>query len=176
MVTRTLHNAKERMGPEEQLDLSDRPAPLEPTAIVFGVRHRSTAISADDDPALVEDPLDPSGRPGFRAPYVPVTGVVTSTTRLFGQDWVLIAGPGGAAWLGAAEQAASALGIGLRGVLVGAHLVDPDGTLTAKYGIGTAGASLVRPDGVVAWRSAAALSDPAGVLERVLARLLDRQW
>jgi aklavinone 12-hydroxylase len=169
VVTRTLHNARERMGPEEQLDLSDRPEPLEPNTIVFGVRYRSAAIVSDSSDDDAEDPLYPSGRPGFRAPYVAVTGVATSTTRLFGLDWVLIAGPDGAAWLDAADQVA------VRGVQVGVQIIDENGAVTAKYGIGTAGASLIRPDGVVAWRTDAASPDPAGTLNEVLTQLLAKR-
>jgi aklavinone 12-hydroxylase len=142
---------------------------LEPNTIVFGVRYRSAAIVSDSSDDDAEDPLYPSGRPGFRAPYVAVTGVVTSTTRLFGLDWVLIAGPDGAAWLDAADQVA------VRGVQVGVQIIDENGAVTAKYGIGTAGASLIRPDGVVAWRTDAASPDPAGTLNEVLTQLLARR-
>lgn len=168
VVTRTLHNARERMGPEEQLDLSDRPEPLEPNTIVFGVGYRSAAVLGEGTDES-EDPLNPSGRPGFRAPYVRVTGVVTSTTRLFGQTWVLIAGPDGSAWLDAIG-----VGIPVRGVQVGADIVDETGAVIEKYGIGTAGASLIRPDGVVAWRTNTASSDPAAALAGALTSLLAR--
>jgi hypothetical protein len=42
------------------------------------------------------------------------------------------------------------------------------------YGISASGASLVRPDGFVAWRSPSEGSDPAGELGRTLAAILDR--
>ncbi|WNV90507.1 hypothetical protein [Umezawaea sp. Da 62-37] len=53
-------------------------------------------------------------------------------------------------------------------------LTDPTGQLAAKYGIGERGASLVRPDGVVAWRSPDLVLDPAASVRQVLDVVLDR--
>ena len=53
-------------------------------------------------------------------------------------------------------------------------LVDPSGTFAAAFGVGADGAALVRPDGVLAWRSpAGSRADAAtltGVMKQVLAR------
>jgi putative polyketide hydroxylase len=55
------------------------------------------------------------------------------------------------------------LGVELTGDgLAEAHGLDPDGAL------------LVRPDGFVAWRSPAAVADPAAELDRVLRAVLAR--
>ena len=66
--------------------------------IELGYRHLSAAVLAetDDDGALWEDPGEPSGRPGFRAPHVPITvaGVERSALDLFGRGFVLLAGLG----------------------------------------------------------------------------------
>jgi aklavinone 12-hydroxylase len=53
-------------------------------------------------------------------------------------------------------------------------LTDPSGQLAARYGIGERGASLVRPDGVVAWRSPDLVLDPVATVRQVLDSLLDR--
>jgi len=48
---------------------------------------------------------------------------------------------------------------------------DPE-ALAAAFGIGAAGASLVRPDGFVAWRTSTPAEDPAATLREVLGRVL----
>lgn len=175
VVNTSLHNAKQRMWPE--LDLSGAPEPIDQIRLVLGYRVRSTAVIADDDDtAPTEDPFRPSGRPGFRAPHVPLVrdGVELSTMDLFGTGWVLITGQEGGVWHAAAKHAAEILGIRIDTYGLGPDLTDPTGTLAERYGIGIAGASLVRPDGVVAWRCDDEPTDPATRLLAVLAHLLDR--
>jgi aklavinone 12-hydroxylase len=70
---------------------------------------------------------------------------------------------------------AGTLGVRLTAYRVGSELTDLSGELPGRYGIGDAGASLVRPDGVVAWRSGHAEPDADGHLLTVLCRLLDRE-
>ncbi|GHE87896.1 hypothetical protein GCM10018782_65790 [Streptomyces griseoaurantiacus] len=62
----------------------------------------------------------------------------------------------------------------LRAVGLDGQLTDPEDRLVEAYGIGDGGASLVRPDGVVAWRSAVEVPDPTATLHRVICQLLDR--
>jgi hypothetical protein len=57
---------------------------------------------------------------------------------------------------------------------VGTDLLDAAGPvagqIAGRYGIGSAGAVLIRPDGFVAWRaSGPAWADPARILQQVLA-------
>jgi putative polyketide hydroxylase len=85
---------------------------------------------------------------------------------------VLLAGPGGAGWLAAGERVGERLGVPLRGYRLEVELAAAD--LTAAHGLGADGALLVRPDGFVAWRSAAAVDDPAAELDRVLRATLSR--
>ena len=173
IVIASLHNAKTRLAPS--LDLSDVPDPLDAFALGFGFRCRSNAVIIDDDdPAPTEDPTKPSGRPGFRAPHVPVivNGTELSTIDLYGNCWVLIAADD--SWSAAAEDAANVFGVGLLSYRIGTDLIDPSGRLADRYGIGDAGASLIRPDGVVAWRTTVADTEPTATLVTALARLLDR--
>ena len=69
---------------------------------------------------------------------------------------------------------ADRLGIVVRTVGLGPGLTDPADRLVGAYGIGHGGASLVRPDGVVAWRADFEVADAAGTLHTVLSRLLAR--
>lgn len=151
---------------------------LDPLTITFGLRCRSTAVLDDGpDDDLAEDPMTPTGRPGFRAPHVPLVrgdGDVLSTVDLFGDGWTLLTGAEGGVWHSAAERAARELGVRLDSCGLGPHLTDPGDRLRTRYGIGDSGASLVRPDGVVAWRCSYEVSDPAATLLAALRTLLGR--
>ena len=96
------------------------------------------------DPAgpLHENPRESKGRPGTRAPHFRrVDG--GSTLDLFGRNFVLLAGPEASAWREAARSSPADLDV---------HRIDDTGFAEA-YGITPAGATLVRPDGFVAWRA-----------------------
>ncbi|GAB3913314.1 FAD-dependent monooxygenase [Kibdelosporangium lantanae] len=136
--------------------------------LVLGFRYRSAAVhTGDDDPADVENPYEPTGRPGFRAPHVWL-GTRSSTVDLFGSGFVLLAGPDGGCWTSAADEVGTKLGVPVR-----THVIDT-GDFLARYGISPSGATLVRPDGVIAWRATEAPSDPTRVLLDVLTTTLAR--
>jgi hypothetical protein len=54
-------------------------------------------------------------------------------------------------------------------------LTDPDGAFPAAFGVGPEGAVIVRPDGVIAWRSVGDAADPRAAVEEAMAHLLMRQ-
>jgi aklavinone 12-hydroxylase len=173
VVAESLANYVDRMAPH--LRSGAVPTPAGYLEVVFGVRQRSEAVLIDDDdPAPVENPLEPSGRPGFRAPHLPLlaNGIEVSTVDFFGRDWVLLTGAEGGVWHEAAKHVADRLGIVVRTVGLGPDLTDPADRMVEVYGIGHGGASLVRPDGVVAWRTDFEVADAAGTLQSVLSRLL----
>ena len=150
---------------------------VDEAAVELGYRYRSSAIAgAADDDAMWEDPREPSGRPGFRAPHLPITvdGVERSTLDLFGRRFVVLAGSGGESWRAGALAAGTALGIPVDAHRVADDVVDPTGSFEALYGTGTGGAVLVRPDGFVAWRASATHPAPeaelAGALGAAVAR------
>jgi len=129
--------------------------------IEVGYRQLSGAVMGADDDALWEDPREPSGRPGFRAPHVPLDGE-RSTLDLFGREFVVLAARDGESWCAAA-----------RALSVDAHRIEVEGFESA-YGTGPAGAVLVRPDGFVAWRATAPHADPQGELAGALEAALGR--
>ncbi|HET6503822.1 MAG TPA: FAD-dependent oxidoreductase [Amycolatopsis sp.] len=166
VVTASLHNLRQRMRPE--LDLSGVPEPVDAIELTLGYRCRSSAVViADDDPRPAENPNRPTGRAGFRAPHLPITidGLQQSTVDLFGRGWVLLTADG--SW-----RRATPTDIDLR--VLGTDFAASREIFLARYGIRPGGATLVRPDGIVAWRTVAAPGDPAGVLRDVLARVLSR--
>jgi len=151
----------ERMRP----DLADDTlaAPVEPaSALFFGYRQLGAIVAEpDDDGAVLENPEQPTGRPGSRAPHVPL-GDGGSTVDLFGREFVVLTGS--AAWAAAAGE----LGLPAHRL----DLLDPTGGWVKPYGVTDDGAVLVRPDGFVAWRSvgAGAPEELALALRIVLAR------
>ncbi|MBO0893208.1 MAG: hypothetical protein J2O39_02435, partial [Acidimicrobiales bacterium] len=69
-----------------------------------------------------------------------------------------------------------ALGLPLEGHVVGAgELTDPEGRFPDAFGISGSGASLVRPDGVVAWRATDTTGASESAMARVLSSLLFRE-
>jgi 2-polyprenyl-6-methoxyphenol hydroxylase-like FAD-dependent oxidoreductase len=150
---------------------------VEEATVELGYRYRSRGISSasEGDEAMWEDPRQPSGRPGFRAPHLPITldGRACSTLDLFGREFVAVAGRDGQSWRPACEAAGSSLG-----VRVAMHVIDPatdpSGRFGVLYGTGSDGVALVRPDGFVAWRTGATEADPVRALTDALARALAR--
>ena len=122
---------------------------------IGGVLHSPAVLSEpDEDGAIHQLPSETRGRPGTRAPHVPLAG--GSTLDLLGDGFVVLTGPDGDGWTAPGVQT---------------HVIAADGFLDA-YGIGAGGASLVCPDGIVAWRSPGP-PDPgalAGAIDAVLAR------
>jgi 2-polyprenyl-6-methoxyphenol hydroxylase-like FAD-dependent oxidoreductase len=144
-------------------------------AIELGCRYDSTAVTTEPgSPQGHEDPRESFGRPGSRAPHLWLTraGMRISTIDLFGDGFVLLAGPGGEAWATAFDAAARRFdGLPTRSFVIGRDgLHDPDGRFVNAFGISSEGATLVRPDGFVARRTSAPATADA---ERQIAALLD---
>jgi hypothetical protein len=112
--------------------------------------------------------------PGSRAPHLWLTrnGERVSTIDLTGH-YLLLAGPEGEAWMRAAAVATDEFGdLTLDAHRVGKDLRDDSHEFTRMFGVSNEGASLIRPDGFVAWRSVHAPADPAAALREALARSL----
>jgi 2-polyprenyl-6-methoxyphenol hydroxylase-like FAD-dependent oxidoreductase len=144
----------------------------------IGYRYDSPAIVLEPgSPLLHEHPRESAGRPGARAPHVFLDrdGTRLSTLDLFGRNFVLLAGPEGAAWRDVAPAAAKGFGVGLDAYVVGGDgLADAGGSFPGSFGISPSGAVLVRPDGFVGWRAVTAADAPEDVLRQALQALLCR--
>src|ERR687886_3027341 len=131
--------------------------PVPDIELEIGLVMRSAAIQreADDDGALHLAPADLDGRPGTRAPHVELPDG-RSTLDLFGSQFVVLrpAGDGVDDW---APPGATS------------HVIDAE-RFAEVYGLSAGGATLVRPDGVVAWRSRGPAS--RADIERALAMAL----
>ena len=127
-------------------------------ALEFGqlVRSRAVAGAGPELPAAAT-PRQWAGQPGTRAPHVWVdkAGQRISSLDLFGREYVLLtANPD---WRAAAGR------LRLRSIDVDSEVVFPPSQPFAEvFGVPASGAALVRPDGVIGWRSLAA-PDKGGV-------------
>jgi putative polyketide hydroxylase len=159
----------QRMRP----DLADDTvvAPIDPmSTLFFGYRHLSSAVALtpDDNGETLENPEQPTARPGSRAPHVLLRKEDSdlSTRDLFGRNFVLLTGPTADKWL----EATTNLNLRLDVYRVGKDLEDPEGRFAKTYGITDEGAVLVRPDGFVAWRAEASEGDLGEAVNKILAR------
>ncbi len=147
---------------------------VDEAAVELGYRQLSSAVQAEDgeDGALWEDPREPTGRPGTRAPHLPVdrNGTAASLLDLFGDGFVLLSGESGSGW----QEAAGRLDVSVATHRAGADFRDPSGRFAELYGTGAAGATLVRPDGFVAWRTRGGPETEADALADALVAALGR--
>ncbi|MGV9293029.1 FAD-dependent monooxygenase [Amycolatopsis sp. NPDC003676] len=135
------------------------------------VEPRTTPLSPDEVAANLD------GSPGTRVPHAWVerpTGARMSTVDLAGPEFALLTGSQGEPWRDA-EAGAAALGVRLAVHVIGpdGDLADPAGRWAAGSGIKPDGAVLVRPDGIIGWRSVAAAEDGPAAVQRALRRILD---
>jgi putative polyketide hydroxylase len=144
-------------------------APVDPVStLFFGYRHVSPAVALepDDDGAALENPEQPTTRPGSRAPHVVLRrdGATVSTRDLFGRKFVLLTGPTAYKWIAATVH----LDLSLDLYRVGTDVDDPEGRFAKTYGITDEGAVLVRPDGFVAWRAEGSEGDLNEAVKKIL--------
>ena len=167
IATRTLSQAMARLTSWFKNSGRAMPDPepiLDDYWVIFGQVYGSGAFVAEDTArtAGFENPREPSGRPGTRAPHliVPTGDGPTPIHDLVAQGrFVLLAGSEGESWAASAPA-------GREEVIVPIIL---DRTTSAaferSYQVGHSGAALIRPDGFIAWKvqeaTEAALEDLA---------------
>jgi putative polyketide hydroxylase len=149
-------------------------------SVAFGYRYHSAALPENgESESWCEDPHTPAGCPGTHAAHVLLQkqGEELSTRDLFGKSMVLFTGEQGESWREAARSIAARLQISLEVYQIGRQgdLVDVYDRFFDAYGIGSAGAVLVRPDGFISWRAETSDTSPELALEQGLTRLLQRR-
>jgi 2-polyprenyl-6-methoxyphenol hydroxylase-like FAD-dependent oxidoreductase len=142
---------------------------IDDDAMELGQLYRSAAVIGADEklpPAL--RPEQWAGQPGTRAPHLWVAkdDVQVSTLDLFQRGWVLL---GDERWAAATQAAARQIGIPVECVRIGVDVrpEDPD-AFRAAFGLAWGGATLIRPDGYVAWRAIRLPDDPSSDLLQAL--------
>jgi 2-polyprenyl-6-methoxyphenol hydroxylase-like FAD-dependent oxidoreductase len=157
------------------LGAKDFEPPANDFNIELGYLYCSPAICAENGESKVhDDPRQTFGCPGSRAPHLWLErdGKKVSTIDLTGGAFLLLTGPEGEAWCGAARNAAARAGVALEAYRIGGELRDPGGGFAAAYGLSGSGAALIRPDGFVAWRAKERTDDPQAALTRAFDTIL----
>ncbi len=161
-------NLGERLPPPPQM--------IEDSAVILGQCYRvGTFVSQGGvESELFEDPRAPSGRPGSRAPHVVVKHATGSASvhDLVGRHFLLLIGNDGEPWEKTAAVIAHDSKIELRSIRVAQEDHDAQARLLHAYRIGARGAALIRPDGVIAWRSEGESADAANALRVAIGSML----
>lgn len=130
------------------------PALDHPLALVVAQQYTAGAVLDDGSGPQPMDRLELTGRPGTRLPHLPLADG-SSTLDAVGKRLTLLPGPNAVGWIDAAHD-------------LGVPACVPGSDWPRAAGIRPDGALLVRPDHVVAWRSATATSDPINTLAGVI--------
>jgi 2,4-dichlorophenol 6-monooxygenase len=149
----------------------------------YGYRYESSAVISDaSEPPVAIDEVrvyQPSTFPGSPVPHAYLTdqhgGQVALIDLTEPGEFLLVAGETGQTWVDAASGVSEQLNVAVRAVRVGHAAGDYRDHRLAwlrRREVGTEGAVLVRPDGVVAWRSHGLPSDPPAALLAALAGVL----
>ncbi|MEU8926913.1 FAD-dependent monooxygenase [Kitasatospora sp. NPDC048545] len=148
---------------------------LSEAAVAVGYRYPAAGTEAPLPAA--DEPGRWHGEPGTRLPHIPLAGGTegcSSTLDLVrGGRHALLTGRRGGAW----AQAARSLdpdGALLDAVVLAPTSLAPGASFADRCGIDEDGALLVRPDGVVTWRSVHAADAPRAALEAGLRQALHR--
>ncbi len=145
---------------------SDAPATaiVDDDAMEFGQLYRSSAVvGAGTELPPAARPEAWAGQPGTRARHAALTinGQRRSTLDLYQQGWLLVTND--------EEWQAAAATVQLKCT----PPIDP-AICKEMFGLTKNGATLVRPDGYIAWRAVERPTDPSALLTEVLQKLLAR--
>jgi putative polyketide hydroxylase len=143
---------------------------FDPNAITLGFRY-PMATAAGFNPELpVEDPAQPSGEPGTRAPHIALNGATSSTLDLLDPGAFTFLAPDASAYA-YTLRTHPVSGVRLREIrreeIADLHTWDRIFPERAAAGL------LIRPDGVICWRAQSTHPDPALVVRTARARALE---
>jgi 2-polyprenyl-6-methoxyphenol hydroxylase-like FAD-dependent oxidoreductase len=142
-------------------------------AMEFGQLYRSAAIlGAGPELVAAATPDVWAGQPGTRAPHTWIrrpSGERISTLDLFQRGWVLLIAD--ERWTLPVATVRDELGIDVRACRLDADFFADGAEFLRAYGIDRTGASLIRPDGYIAWRAVTAPADRTATLREALARV-----
>lgn len=151
--------------------------PMIDAAIVdMGYAYDSRAVLTENGGPGFEDPRTPSGKPGTRAAHMKLVfnGAACSSLDLFCRGFVLLTGVEGDAWLESCSRVSNEAALDITAYRIGPEgdAVAEAGAFESAFGVSGAGAVLVRPDGIIAWRSPDAVADPDSTLLDVIRTVL----
>lgn len=134
--------------------------------------HSAAVIGATDDLPRALRPDQWAGQPGTRAPHLRLStpSADASTLDLFQQAWVLLSEDG--RWAPVVADVAASVGVEARFVHIGGDVnTQEPQAFPAAFGLGPDGATLVRPDGYIAWRAVDSPDDRTHALTDALSRV-----
>lgn len=136
--------------------IADGVAILPAEALELGQLYRSASvIGAGEDLAPAMKPDEWAGQPGTRAQHFKITrgGQEISTLDLFPKGWTLLSESKD--WEAVVASVSEKTGVPIEFIHVGSEVkFADDDSFETGFGTGPSGASLVRPDQYIAWRSA----------------------
>jgi hypothetical protein len=164
---------------DPSLGQDDLMTPLDDPSIELGAVYSSAAVRSEQPPdSPVDDPRLRSWTVGARVPHVPVSvnGRPVSTLDLGGSGFALLVSEQRETWRRAVDDVEHALGIPISVPHV--QTDDPDRSRDPRPTESApewGSAALVRPDGVLAWKTGASADRVAQHLPRVVAEILSRR-
>jgi len=147
---------------------------IDEVAMELGQLYRSDCVLGVDSklpPAMIPEKWE--GQPGTRAPHLWISkkNEKLSTLDLLQRTWVLFAKD--EKWKSIAIQVSKSLGIELECLIIGLDFQIPSNEkqFLKSFGLKEGGASLIRPDGYVAWRTVDMPEDPTLLLTDALSQI-----
>jgi putative polyketide hydroxylase len=146
---------------------------LDEMAMELGQLYRSSAvIGAGEDLPPARKPDEWAGQPGTRAQHLWITkdGERISTLDILQKHWTVLSED--ERWKVAAGEARIRLAVNVEGIRVGEDVkFSYPHAFESAFGVGSLGASLVRPDGYIAWRTREMPPNPSQTLIETLAQV-----
>jgi putative polyketide hydroxylase len=142
---------------------------FDPNPITLGFRYPMATAVGFDPELPIEDPAQPSGQPGTRAPHIPLKGATSSTLDLLDPGAFTFLAPDASSYA-STLRTHPVSGVRLREIrrqdIADRHTWDRIFPKPAAAGL------LIRPDGVICWRAQSTHPDPALVVRTARARAL----
>ena len=142
---------------------------FDPNPITLGFRYPMATAVGFDPELPIEDPAQPSGQPGTRAPHIPLKGAISSTLDLLDPGTFTFLAPDASSYA-STLRTHPVSGVRLREIrrqdIADRHTWDRIFPEPAAAGL------LIRPDGVICWRAQSPHPDPALVVRTARARAL----
>jgi putative polyketide hydroxylase len=142
---------------------------FDPNPITLGFRYPMATAEGFDPELPIEDPAQPSGQPGTRAPHIPLKGTVSSTLDLLDPCRFSFLAPDASSY---ASDLRTHPVAGLRLCALRREEIADQLTWDRIFPTPATAGLLVRPDGVICWRAQSTHSVPALAVNAARARAL----